>query len=151
MSLGEAPFSVTAKNKRGDLQTIRGGSYEEFTANLDKALGAEGAGLYLSDLREAFGVRDGGQGAALSVVRDIFPQATEVPQSTVGGQPAVGGFTPPSNTVPEAPPLTPYPGDCPHGQRVFLDKPAKGKPWRRWECAIPWSPNAVGRCKAVNA
>lgn len=71
-----------------------------------------------------------------------LPNQAPLPQPQPVAQPA----------APAAPPPTvPYPGDCPHGVRVYVDKPARGRPWRRFECAIPWSKeNAATRCKPVN-
>ena len=47
------------------------------------------------------------------------------------------------------PPVADYPGDCAHGRRVYVDKATSRGPWRRWECAIPWSRGIQGRCSAV--
>lgn len=67
----------------------------------------------------------------------VLPVASQAPQAAAA--------------APVVPPGVDYPGDCPHGTRVYVDKPAKGRPWRRWECAIPWSPETKDqRCKPVN-
>lgn len=91
---------------------------------------------------------------AVANIQQAFPNA----QVSTVGQP----LPQPSNviplpqpqaaaTAPAVPPGVDYPGDCPHGTRVYVDKPAKGRPWRRWECAIPWSPETKDqRCKPVN-
>lgn len=89
---------------------------------------------------------------AMANVQAAFPAAQ--PVSTVG-QP----LTQPVVTLPAAqpvangtvPPGITYPGNCPHGARVYKDLPARGKAWRRFECAIPWSKDtAASRCKPVN-
>lgn len=144
----EAAFSVTAKTRNGDLSTIRGDSYPEFAANLEAALGAEGAGLYLSEYRAAFGVTNP-QGAAVAALQTAGVTAAP-PASTLGGQ-QVGGFTPPAPVANAVPPTATYPGDCAHGRREYKDKPSARGPWNRWECALPYSAaNKSARCAAIN-
>lgn len=105
-------------------------------------------------------------------VQQAFPQAQPVaqPQSTVGQpvayqpqvvqqpvvvqqqQPVAQSSNQQRITGPAgAPPGITYPGDCAHGPRVWNDKPARGKAWTRWECNVPWSRNATGRCDSINA
>lgn len=81
-----------------------------------------------------------------------------VPGSTVGQAPpwqqpvAAPPVQAPAYQAPAGPPPgAAYPGNCVHGVRVYNDKPGRGgKPWQRWECAIPWSRDAVGRCESIN-
>ncbi len=84
---------------------------------------------------------------AIANVQQAFPNAQV---STVGQplpQPGQQAAAPAAAT----PPNVPYPGNCEHGVRQYVDKPARGKAWRRWECSIPWSrDNAASRCKPVN-
>lgn len=90
-----------------------------------------------------------GVNAAVGVVQAAFPQAQ--PVSTVGQplpQPVPQPVVQQGPSVP--PPTVVNPGNCAHGARVYVDKPARGKPWRRWECAVPWSKGAVGRCDPIN-
>lgn len=104
---------------------------------------------------------------AIQAVQQAFPGAQVV--STVGqplpqpvndpwaSQPAVPAAVP-QPAAPAAPALPPgvaYPGNCPHGVRVYNDKPARGKAWRRWECATPWKPGMTkaerdARCDSIN-
>lgn len=94
---------------------------------------------------------------AVANIQQAFPQA----QVSTVGQPLpqpgnVVQFPQPQpqvqqGTAPALPPGIDYPGDCPHGTRVYVDKPARGRPWRRFECAIPWSTETKdSRCKPVN-
>lgn len=142
----EAAFSATVKGPRQELFTLRGDDYSTFYNNVIEALGQEAGDKFLDGFTTAFS----GQGTMPTAVANVtngFPQA-----STVGGTAA------PASTfvVPGAPPFTPdppvaNPGNCAHGPRVYVDKPARGKPWRRWECAIPWSKDmAASRCQPVN-
>lgn len=147
----EAAFSITAKNANNDLCTVRGDSYGEFLQNVTDAFGAS-APLVLARFAGAYGAvatsAPDATAAAVAVVQQTFPQAAPVstvgqplPQPTAVAQPAA---------APAGPPTVAYPGNCAHGVRVYVDKPARGKPWRRWECAIPWSKDAQGRCSALN-
>ena len=145
----EAAYRVTVKNSKGHLYTLGGDSYADFEKNLTDALGADGAGLFLSDYREAFGVQPVSEAQAVANVQAAFPGTTVAPPVST-----IGGFTPPgapaAAPVSALPPTVIYPGDCQHGARQFKDSIARGKPWQRWECAIPWSKDAQGRCKPVN-
>lgn len=110
---------------------------------------------------------------AVANVQQTFPQAqvVQAPVSTVGqvpayqpavvAQPAIvqqqAAVQQPAqsnqNRIPGpagAPPGIAYPGPCNHGDRVYNDKPARGKAWQRWECAVPWSRTAQGRCESIN-
>lgn len=142
----EAKFSVT-KN----FHTLRGDSLEEFQANVESILGPASWGKVVASFQEAYGV-GASEAQALQNIQNAFPNAQAAPTSTVG-QP-LPAPAPASPVVPFAPPTVAYPGDCQHGQRVYVDKPARGNPWRRWECAQPWQKGAVAanaaRCKPVN-
>jgi len=87
---------------------------------------------------------------ATATVQAAIPGTTVIPQPTsTVGQPLPQPGAAPSPAAP--PPTAPYPGDCQHGPRVYKDTIARGNPWRRWECAIPWSKENSGqRCKPVN-
>lgn len=110
---------------------------------------------------------------ALQNVQQTFPGAVVQPQSTVGQplppvqqpqiiqqpqyipQPAQQAQPVQTNQqrIPGpagAPPNVAYPGPCAHGDRVYTDKPARGKAWRRWECNTPWTKGAQGRCEPIN-
>lgn len=90
---------------------------------------------------------------ATAVVQQAFPQAA--PVSTVGqplpAQPAPWTPQPVAQPTAATPPGLVNPGPCAHGERVYKDSMARGSQWRRWECAIPWSKGATGRCKPVDA
>lgn len=149
----EAAFSVTKQ-----FHTIRGTDLAEFKQNVESLLGDGSFGDVASSFQVAFGLGLSDLGRAVENVDKTLGPVTVLPQpqSTVGGVPAPAPYA----TVPQsqgpavrtAPPLTAYPGDCAHGARVYVDKPAKGRPWQRWECSIPWAPNlpAGARCKPEN-
>ena len=82
-------------------------------------------------------------------VRAVSHNGPAVPQQGV----PVPGPQGQSQAVSTPPPTVTYPGDCQHGQRVYIDSVVRGSQWRRWECAIqPWTrQNANSRCRAVNA
>lgn len=77
-------------------------------------------------------------------------QVVTPPVSTVGAALPQPPAAPQGNVAPLAPPSVPYPGDCEHGRRVYRDTKARGRDWRRWECAIPWSKDVQGRCAHIN-
>lgn len=137
MSSTEAAFSATEKNVKGNLCTVRGSNYNEFRQNLTDMLGAEGAAAYLNSFLAAF---DGSATAqAMQTVQTVIPNS----------QPAAAPAAPAAPPAGDAPPMGG--GNCNHGPRVYSDKPARGKPWRRWECSIPWSKETqASRCKPVN-
>lgn len=144
----EAAVSVTVKSAKGDLHTLRGDNWDDFVANATAALGSDAA-TFLAGVRQTFGstapfpsVQDERQ--AMASINQAFPGTQ--PVSTVG-QP----LPQPGAAAPAAPPTLAYPGDCAHGRREYRDSVARGKQWRRWECAVPWSKDsAAGRCKPLN-
>jgi hypothetical protein len=144
----EAAFSSTSKDSRGNLHTIRGDNYDEFSANIERALGPVAGANYLATFTSAFGGT--AEQVALANVQATFPAAVAAPPSTVGQPlPQPGPVAQPAVSGP--PPTVQHPGNCAHGgPYVYVDKPAKGRPWVRWECSVPWSRDAVGRCKPVN-
>lgn len=90
---------------------------------------------------------------AVATVAQVFPGAA--PVSTVGQPLPQPGAAAPQAAQPGAvPPGVAYPGDCVHGTRPYVDKPARGKPWRRFECALPYKFNDAAhnasRCKPAN-
>jgi hypothetical protein len=144
----EAPFSVTGKagGRDGVLATLRGDSYEEFVANLKAALGDVEGETFAAEVYPA---------ALTSLLP--FSNATANVNASVGastvGQPLnQPGREDRGQSTPQAPPGVTYPGDCPHGTRSYKDSMVRGKSWRRWECATPWSAGSdnSGRCKALN-
>ena len=147
----ESPFSATVKGARNELFTLRGDTFAEFQANAQAVLG-EGAAAFLGDYAAAFG-GSMTPGQAVANIAAQIPVAAPPVQAPVS---TIGGFTPPSApavpaAAPAAPPTAPYPGDCAHGARQFKSSQTKRGLWARWECAIPWSRDAQGRCAAVNA
>ena len=154
MSVGEAAFSYTSKDPRGNLATVRGNSYEEFLANVNEAFGF-GAQIVLDNFASAFGqsANAGDQiEQATRVVQGAFPQAQ--PVSSVGQPLPQPGTAPQPQAAPPAPPVQQgpaYPGDCAHGRRVWKSSVTSRGQWNRWDCAVPYSKEAQGRCKAVNA
>jgi hypothetical protein len=137
VSSTEAAFSVTEKNAKGNLCTVRGSNFAEFRQNLSDMLGAEGAAAYLNSFLSAFGA--GVEAQAMQTVQTVIPNS----------QPAAAPAAPAAQPAGDVPPVGG--GNCAHGPRVYSDKPARGKPWRRWECSIPWSKdNQAQRCKPVN-
>lgn len=145
MSMTEAPFSVTFKTRAGDLLTTRGETKEEFRARIIDALALkhqlEAGTLVAVDEAQAMSTLDESLGVSAA-------------QSSVGVAPAYATQTAPavSNVVPinghGGPPGVEYAGDCPHGQRRYVDTMARGKPWRRWECPLDrnWE-----NCPSINA
>lgn len=147
----EAKINVATGFNGGVSVSVRADSADELSqlfADIQRvsAVNPQVASLFTSLVGSASVVTEA---QAVANVQAAMPGTTVVPQSTVG-QPLPQPGTQPSNVVPLAPPTLEYPGDCSHGRRVYVDKQAKGKPWRRWECAVPWSKDAQGRCKPVN-
>lgn len=126
-----------------------------FSGGLSVVINADSYGELLALAQEAYGDDEGSAfvNAALNTLTPIIDgpvkAASAVIQGTLGGTPYTPGAIPPAPGS-GTPPTAPYPGDCPHGVRVYVDKPARGASWKRWECAVPWSKDAVGRCKPVN-
>lgn len=131
---------------------LQADSYDEFVA-LAKQVYGEAEGEVFAN--EAFGGlrRLASPGAeAVGVVRQGLG-----PVSVVSSSPAPN-VVPMPGTAPQAvpaggiPPGVEYPGDCAHGRREFKNTIARGKPWPRFECALPWSKGADNsqRCKPVN-
>jgi hypothetical protein len=86
---------------------------------------------------------------AVATVQAAFPQAA--PVSTVGQPlPAPAPWNQPVAQPGATPPGLGSGGNCAHGPRVFKDSVARGRQWQRWECSIPWSKEAQGRCQPVN-
>jgi hypothetical protein len=150
----EAAFSYTGKDVRGNLCTIRGDDYDSFYNNLREVLG-EDVTEFAASFAAAFGGATPTPAQAVANVQQVFPgavpatapvpAAVPVPVQTAQTYGAADAGQPPVNV-----PM------CQHGPRTFKTSIAKtgrnaGQPWNRWECAVPWSPNAVGRCANVNA
>jgi hypothetical protein len=165
----EAPFSVTGKagGRDGLLVTLRGDSFAELVANAAQVIGDPIAAEQF--VKEVYGqaLQTPMSAAVATVAKTLGPVSTVgQPLPVPGHQAAPSTEAPwqapsapvatsaPATAAPAAAPPIQYPGDCVHGQRVYRDSMARGKSWRRWECAVPWekgndaSNNA--RCKAVN-
>ena len=130
--------------------------WSEFVSLAQAALGPDSQSV-IAQFAELAPVSAGvTEAQAVANIKQAFPQAQV---STVGQPlPQPGNVVPfpqaqpaPQATASAVPPGVDYPGDCPHGTRVYVDKPARGRPWRRFECAIPWSPQTKDqRCAPVN-
>jgi len=143
----EAKINVATGFNGGVSVSLRADSSAEFEALLADAKQSPTLASLLAQLPTA--QDPAGVQQATAVIQGAFPGSTVLPQpqSTVG-QPLP---QPAQSATPAAPPTAPYPGNCDHGQRVYKDTIARGAPWRRWECAIPYSPQSKGdRCKPVN-
>ena len=138
----EAVFSVTKQ-----FHTIRGNDLADFRQNVEGLLGDGSFDRVAESFQDAYGVGVTAATAAAArigaVAAPVSPVAAAVPQPGAPNQPA-----PPASL-----PGAPYPGDCAHGPRVYKDTVARGGPWRRWDCALPYSQEAQkagSRCKAIN-
>jgi hypothetical protein len=137
--------------------TVRADTYEDLRSNFVTVFDGE------ESTAEVF-LKEAAQGAfsdALDSARAVRDINASVGATTVVNEPR----NVPTNSSPQPgphneqavqqaavnPPGVTYPGNCQHGQRVYRDSMARGRPWRRWECSIPWSPDVQGRCRAVNA
>ena len=134
----EAAFSVTAKGPGQELVTLRGDTWDEFVANANAA-GVDGASYYAAAFRQSGAPAPTTEQAVQNVV-NTFPGAAPVAPLPQPGAPAPAPVAGPG-------------GSCAHGARVWKDTAGKGgQQWKRWECSIPWRPNAdnTQRCKPVN-
>lgn len=138
MSVGEAAFSYTGKDNKGNLCTIRGESFVDFRDNLLALLGDEAAvDTFLADEFARDLAPTPAQ--ALATVHQVFPGAQPVAAAQAVQQPSPMG--PPAGQE-----------NCAHGPRQYKSsKTARGM-WNRWECAVPWTKGADNsqRCAAVN-
>jgi hypothetical protein len=140
-----AKINVATGFNGGVSVSLRADSAAEFEALLADAKSSGTLSALLAQLPASGITVD----QAVQTVTQAFPGATVLPQpqSTVG-QPLPQPQAQPAGGTP---PGVNYPGDCPHGVRTYKDSIARGNPWRRWECAIPWSKDAAAsRCKPVN-
>jgi hypothetical protein len=111
--------------------------------------GAAATSPTLARLMQLTGITAATDQGAVQNVQQAFPQAQVVsqPVSTVGQPlPQPGVVAQPA----AAPPTLVNPGPCAHGARVYKDSQARGRAWRRWECAVPWSKGVQGRCEPIN-
>lgn len=154
----EAKINVATGFQGGTSVALRADSFQDF-ATLAKSIFGEAAGQaflenVFGDLAASFPV----VGAIQVIESTMGPVGLtntaigQAPVSTVGQPlPQPGAVAQPAAQPAVAnPPNLAYPGDCAHGVRTYKDKLARGKPWRRWECAVPWSQGAQGRCDALN-
>ena len=138
----EAAFRVTVKDAKNNLCTVGGDSYAEFESNLTELLGHDAADAFLDGYRAAFGgapsagVVPSMQQAEATVIQ-AFPQAAPVPQPVPQPQPVAAAPSGPS---------------CQHGPMKYKESETKRGTWKRYECSIPWRPNAdnSARCSSVN-
>lgn len=158
----EAKINVATGFNGGVSVSVRADSTGELEQLLSSIAAQSAVSPTIAALFAPLGIvsTETGMAAATAIVQSAFPGAQ--PVSTVGqplpqpGQPVVPPTTQPIATVTPihaavAPPTVPYPGDCPHGVRVYRDKPARGSAWLRWECALPFSPATKdSRCRPVN-
>lgn len=151
MSSTEAAFSYTGKDTKGNLCTVRGDSYAEFVQNLAELFpDSDAVNAFLASFSAAVGAAPVTPAVAVQNVQQAFPQAQPV---------AAPPFAPPQAQAYQGqadvpPPVAPK--NCAHGPMTFKNTQVKtgqraGQMWARWECAIPWSRDAVGRCANVNA
>lgn len=106
----------------------------------------------LARLLQQGGVLAATEQGAVANVQAAFPAAQ--PVSTVG-QPLPQPGVPAQPVASPPPPTLVNPGPCDHGlPRVYVDKPARGTAWRRWECGKPWTrgddAGNKARCKPIN-
>jgi hypothetical protein len=135
----EASFSFTTKINGGtDLFTVRGDTYDEFTANLMNAYNNVGVRMLLDTLN------GNPEADAIATITNTLG-GTVVAQPAPAFQPAVA-----ANVTP-APPANPTPGGgraCVHGQMIAKQGTGKdGKTWRGYMCASPQG--ATDKCKNV--
>lgn len=150
MSTAESKINVASGFNGGLSVSLRADSAVEFEQLLSEVTSNSPT---LTGLLQKAGLAVTAQ-QGVANVQQAFPQAQVVNQSTVGQplpQPQIVS-TPQAQpaAAPSVPPGVTYPGDCSHGPRVYVDKPARGRAWRRFECAIPWSKGVEGRCAPVN-
>jgi hypothetical protein len=144
-----AKINVATGFNGGVSVSLRADSAAEFEALLADAKSSGTLSALLAQL-PAPGAAGQDAAAAILAIQQAIPGTTVLsqPQSTVG-QPLPQPQAQPATS--QSPPGVTYPGDCPHGVRTYKDSIARGNPWRRWECAIPWSKDgAASRCKPVN-
>ena len=145
----------------GTQVTLYGDSFDELHKLLTPVYGDVAAKELLIAAFQDLASNFSPTAAAISTVNAAVGPVTEVQQpapfaqpytSTVGVPLVQPGAAPQqAAAAPGAvPPGVNYPGDCAHGTRSYKDSMARGKPWRRWECAVPWSKGATGRCTPVN-
>lgn len=138
---------------------LQADTYEEFVTLARQVFGDAAGTIFAS---EAFAslARDVSPTAAAAVVAgqtvgpvSVVGQLSQPQQAAVAPQPVA---QPATNVVPlqqpavSNPPTLPNPGPCAHGPRVYKSTRTKNGQWTRWECAIPWSNGATGRCEAIN-
>lgn len=147
----------TVSGRYGDVSlTVRADTFDDLTAQLTIGLGDTAAtDVFVNELfTEAFLGSSEAARAARQVNRSVGVSAVshsgpDVPQTTV----PVPGPESHAQAQTSNPPGVTYPGDCQHGRRRYVDNtlPGQSRPWRRWECARPWSrQNAQTQCRAVS-
>ena len=161
----EAPFSVTGKAGQL-LVTLRGDNFAELVTNATLVLGdATAAEQFVKEVYSQ-ALQTPMSAAVATVAKTLGPVSTVGQPLPVPGHqaapsteapwqaPSAPAATTAPATAPVAGPPVEYPGDCVHGQRVYRDSMARGRPWRRWECAVEWQKgndaSNAARCKAVN-
>jgi hypothetical protein len=138
----ESKINVATGFNGGISVSLRADSADELDALVASVAASRSASLFTEvTTRVTFAATSEQQ--ALANVQQAFPQASNVVQMPTQSQQITAALVGP-------PPGVAYPGDCDHGVRKYVDKPANGRPWQRWECAIPWSRGVQGRCATVN-
>lgn len=158
----EAKINVATGFQGGSSVALRADTVDEFVALAKSIYGDAGGDVFVQrvfgDLSSSFP-----EVGAVQNLDNAGLQPTVVPPPTAPavatgvasvGVSTVGQPLPQPNHAPAAiPPGTDYPGDCAHGPRSYKDSLARGKSWRRWECAVPYQGrdgDNSQRCQAVN-
>ena len=146
----EAKFNVASGFSGGVSVSIRGTDYADFVRNATDAFGAVDGPAFAQHIfapllseakKNGVTVSVNAESAALNLIQDKLG-ATPVAQP--GGPVAQPQTQQPAPAVPNGP-------SCAHGARTYKSTTGKNGLWNRWECAIPWSRDAVGRCANINA
>lgn len=130
---------------------IKADNYDEFVALARQVFGSPAGDVFAQEVFGQLKAYTPGAGAVQLVheTPGVGPvtMAQAQPQSTIGVLPQPGVVAQP---VAAAPPNLQSPGNCAHGPRQYKSTRTKSGQWDRWECAIPWSRGAQGRCEAIN-
>src|SRR6266498_1483474 len=131
MAEQEMAYSVTKS-----FHTIRGTDPDNFRTNIEAMLGEDTFDAIKASFQTAFEI-PGSMAEAEGNAKDGLP-GTQETNYRKAAQPK-SKF----QKGEEPPPTVTYPGDCEHGPRAYFSKSPKGKPWPRWECALPWTPQTA--------
>lgn len=166
-TMSEAKLFTASGFNGGVTVGIRGDSYDEFINLAQQVYGKAAGAIFARDVfdrllkefpaAKAAAVADQNIGP-VSVVGQIAQPVTAVPavqQTNVVPLQQPQPVAQPTQSVAALnPPGVANPGPCAHGPRVYRDSMAKGRPWRRWECALEWRKGDQAwnsqRCANVN-